>query len=232
MVLTSPTAFTDKLTSEEIATHDFSIVRRGFDPDQVRSFLGEMAAQHDPFTSLGAQVAGVLETAHRSADSYAEATRAQADAYAATRKAEADALAERQRAELDAQIEQMRSESEMAKAAVLADAASDAARARAEAAQLLADTEAACVQLREEVEAEVRTAAVGVLEEHQRRLDRARIAECEVRDRLRAALKMVDMDDQLPDLLHSGSGLLDDAFEAFVSDDIEPEPSREWILND
>jgi DivIVA domain-containing protein len=205
MALTTPNG-----TSSDIAQREFALVRRGYDPSEVRAFLADVASHNDPFATLGAEVAGVLETAQRSADQYAEIARAEADAYVATLRAEADAAA----------------------AAILAEATTDAARCRDEAMHLLAETEAACAQLRVEVEIEVRTQTQIVLDESQRRLDRAMIAECEVRDRLRAALKMVEMDDQMPSLLHSTDGVLDEAFAEFVSDNVEAEPSREWILSD
>jgi DivIVA domain-containing protein len=205
MALTTPNG-----TSSDIAQREFALVRRGYDPSEVRAFLADVASHNDPFATLGAEVAGVLETAQRSADQYAEIARAEADAYVATLRAEADAAA----------------------AAILAEATTDAARCRDEAMHLLAETEAACAQLRVEVEIEVRAQTQIVLDESQRRLDRAMIAECEVRDRLRAALKMVEMDDQMPSLLHSTDGVLDEAFAEFVSDNVEAEPSREWILSD
>jgi DivIVA domain-containing protein len=216
MALTTPNG-----TSSDIAQREFALVRRGYDPSEVRAFLADVASHNDPFATLGAEVAGVLETAQRSADQYAEIARAEADAYVATLRAEADAYVATLRAEADA-----------AAAAILAEATTDAARCRDEAMHLLAETEAACAQLRVEVEIEVRTQTQIVLDESQRRLDRAMIAECEVRDRLRAALKMVEMDDQMPSLLHSTDGVLDEAFAEFVSDNVEAEPSREWILSD
>lgn len=120
------------LTSDEIADKEFLVGLRGYDKEEVRTFLrtvskefaaSDQAAPHanggpapaEPaplqpstqpdWSSLGADIAAVLRTAHEQADALrsgaeaeAKATREKADEDAATTRSQADAHAEDTRA--------------------------------------------------------------------------------------------------------------------------------------
>jgi DivIVA domain-containing protein len=103
------------LTPEDIERHQFATSKRGFDPDEVRRFLREVAeaqrqASESPrFGRIGDEVAAVLESAHRSAaaiedaaQAEADRVRAAADAYAAEVRAKADREATEQLAASEA----------------------------------------------------------------------------------------------------------------------------------
>jgi DivIVA domain-containing protein len=79
------------LTPDEIEKRQFGTSRKGYSPDEVKKFLAEVAAAlreteaAPAFARLGGEVASVLESAHRSAESITAAALADAD------KARADA---------------------------------------------------------------------------------------------------------------------------------------------
>lgn len=209
-------------TAAEVEARTFTMVRRGFDPDEVRAFLREVASQLDPFAAVATQVADVLETAHRSADTYAASVRAEADAYAEATRAAADEY----RRDTEARANE-------AAAATDAAAAERAAALEAEATRRREAVEAACAGLRARTEGELRAQVSAALDEAQRRLDRLVIAEREVADRLRAALDVVGTSAAMATLLDEARNTdLDEAFAEFLSDETAVEPSREWILSD
>ncbi|MET0159496.1 MAG: DivIVA domain-containing protein [Acidimicrobiales bacterium] len=148
------------MTPDEIENHVFSLVRRGFDPDEVNAFLQEVAATlaealtpadeptdaaagamtvggEDDFGHLGEEVATILRQAHNSVAELQH--RAEADAALVRQKAEEEAAALLRRADADRQaaaveLEAARSEASrvLADVARQADAAADSAAALAD----------------------------------------------------------------------------------------------------
>ncbi|MET0737909.1 MAG: DivIVA domain-containing protein [Acidimicrobiales bacterium] len=148
------------MTPDEIENHVFSLVRRGFDPDEVNAFLQEVAATlaealtpadepadaaagtmtvggEDDFEHLGEEVATILRQAHNSVAELQH--RAEADAALVRQKAEEEAAALLRRADADRQaaaveLEAARSEASrvLADVARQADAAADSAAALAD----------------------------------------------------------------------------------------------------
>jgi DivIVA domain-containing protein len=88
------------LTPEDIEKHQFSTSRRGFDQDEVRRFLRDVAeaqrqaAESPRFGRIGDEVAAVLESAHRSAAAIEEAAQAEADRVRASADASEAEIAE------------------------------------------------------------------------------------------------------------------------------------------
>ena len=148
------------MTPDEIENHVFSLVRRGFDPDEVNAFLQEVATTlaealrpadepadaaagamtvggEDDFGHLGEEVATILRQAHNSVAELQH--RAEADAALVRQDAEEEAAALLRRADADRQaaaveLEAARSEATrvLADVARQADAAADAAAALAD----------------------------------------------------------------------------------------------------
>lgn len=124
------------ISAEQIRRREFVTIRRGYDPDQVRAYLGQLADQielmrvllrdaqadaqtarrttaqprQDPYEQLGERVASVI----READHAAEAITGEAhrDAERVTREARADA--DRIRTDAQAKAEEARSRAEAA----------------------------------------------------------------------------------------------------------------------
>src|SRR5215211_1314009 len=124
------------ISAEQIRRREFVTIRRGYDPDQVRAYLEQLADQvelmrvllrdaqaeadtalrstsqprQDPYQQLGERVASVI----READHVAETIRSEAhrDAEMVTRDARADA--DRIRADAQAKVEEARSRAETA----------------------------------------------------------------------------------------------------------------------
>ncbi|HEV8297839.1 MAG TPA: DivIVA domain-containing protein [Acidimicrobiales bacterium] len=224
----------DTETATDLEGRAFTIVRRGYDPDEVRAFLQELIAaglRPSPvFELVGEKVAELLETAYRTSESI---------------EAQAREDAERMRAECD----QLRANAEAAAAVVRedaercrADAQVAVAEAAAKASQIVADAEAIADNVTAEAD---RLAAdrVAAAEDHarhraniiianaKRRLRKVLDAEREVHARMCAALANLDADaDEPPD--GEDEELLDQAFAEFFADDVETEPSRSWILSE
>ncbi|HEY8059693.1 MAG TPA: DivIVA domain-containing protein, partial [Acidimicrobiales bacterium] len=153
------------MTPDEIENHVFSLVRRGFDPDEVNAFLHQVAATlsdalsrvdppadesaeataddsagtpisgEDDFGHLGEEVAAILRQAH---DSVAELRhRAEADAALLRQTAEQEAATVRRKADADRQAAAIELEAARNEAArVLADIARQADAAADSAAAL------------------------------------------------------------------------------------------------
>ncbi len=124
------------ISAEQIRRREFVTIRRGYDPDQVRAYLGQLADQielmrvllrdaqaeaqtarrttaqprQDPYQQLGERVASVI----READHVAETITSEAnrDAEQVTREARADA--DRIRTDAQAKAEEARSRAETA----------------------------------------------------------------------------------------------------------------------
>jgi DivIVA domain-containing protein len=124
------------ISAEQIRRREFVTIRRGYDPDQVRAYLGQLADQielmrillrdaqaeaqtahrttaqprQDPYQQLGERVASVI----READHVAETitSEAQRDAEEVTREARADA--DRIRTDAQSKAEEARSRAENA----------------------------------------------------------------------------------------------------------------------
>jgi len=124
------------ISAEQIRRREFVTTRRGYDPDQVRAYLGQLADQielmrvllreaqteaetalrtttqprHDPYQQLGERVASVI----READHVAEMIKSEAhlDAEQVTRDASAEA--DRIRTDAQAKAEEARSRAEAA----------------------------------------------------------------------------------------------------------------------
>lgn len=94
------------LTPEEIRSREFPMRRRGYDPDQVRAYLDDIAAalgetdtppSDDAFQQAGREVAQVLRTAHEeaakiraAATAEGEAIRSEAELHVAQARSDAD----------------------------------------------------------------------------------------------------------------------------------------------
>lgn len=167
------------LTPDDIEKRQFGTSRKGYSPDEVKRFLAEVAAAQrqaeatPAFARLGGEVASVLESAHRAAESTtasaqadADQTRAQADAYALQTRSRA----EREAAEQFAAAEKARIDAEAA-ATELRDAAERQAandravaeRARAEAEAFAASETERITQAKKESEDQI-AAAIAALE--------------------------------------------------------------------
>ena len=109
-----PTALV--VSADEVAATEFTVVRKGYDPAEVREFLGTVAATlgqqddaPDEFDRLGSAVAGVLRQAELTAtkledDAAATKRSAKEEAGQLRSAAQADAREIRSQAESDAQI--------------------------------------------------------------------------------------------------------------------------------
>jgi DivIVA domain-containing protein len=206
---------------------EFTIVRRGYDPEEVRVFLRELAAaglKPSPvFEQVGGQVADLLETAHRMSESI-------------------EAQAREDAARVKAECEQLRAEAEAAAAAARTEADARVVEAAAKASQIVADAETIAANVNADAEQAV-AARVAAAEEFARerattviagtklRLRKLLDAEREVHARLSSALSSVNADPEVP-LDREDEQLLDQAFAEFFGDDVEIEPSRSWILSD
>jgi DivIVA domain-containing protein len=211
----------------DIECREFTVVKRGYDPDEVRAFLKELinaGLKPSPvFAEVGDQVAELLETAHRTASSI----EAQGRDDAARVTEEAAAAAAEQLAEIGAK----QAEADALVAAASAKATQLVTDAEAIAANVTAEADRAAATLREEAEARLRERATTVIESAKRRLVKLLDAEREVHARLSSALASVNADPEEP-LEREDEELLDQAFAEFFSDDVETEPSRTWILSD
>jgi DivIVA domain-containing protein len=153
------------LTSEEIATKEFLTGLRGYDKDEVRSFLQTVAGEFESagrgaeaapapaapaagaaaggdWSNLGDEIAAVLRTAHDQAatlrgEAETEAAKLRGDAQSETSKLRADAEADAARLRDEAQSEtsKLRADAEADAARLRSEAEADAARARADADQ-------------------------------------------------------------------------------------------------
>jgi DivIVA domain-containing protein len=137
---------------KQIRARQFARVRRGFDPEQVRAFLDEVATQMeqavselrfaqeeaeaaarrgspDPYTQLGSRVAELV----RGAEEHAARVREEAQEQAQRQVSEADDHAERTKQEVEAHAKQVRSEAQAAAERVRSEAAAEADRTTQEA---------------------------------------------------------------------------------------------------
>jgi DivIVA domain-containing protein len=232
-------------STSEIERREFTVVRKGYDPDEVRTFLQELAEaglRPSPvFEQLGESVADLLETAHRTAQSIEshardDAERLVADAEAAKAEAEADAQrvrdeAETAAAERLAEAERIRAEADAAVVEASAKATQLVADAEAIAANVAAESDHLAQARIDAAEEQARERATTVIESAKRRLRKLLEAEGEVHARLVAALASVNAEAGQP-LMREDEELLDQAFAEFFSDDVETEPSRAWILSE
>jgi DivIVA domain-containing protein len=211
----------------DIECREFTVVKRGYDPDEVRTFLKELAdagLKPSPvFAEVGDQIAELLETAHRTA----AAIEAQAHADAATIVEAATAAATEQLIDADAR----RAQADADVAAASERATQLVADAEAIAANVTAECERAVAARREAADEMLRERATTVIQGANLRLRKLLDAEREVHARLSAALASVNADPSVP-LERDDEQLLDNAFAAFFSEDVETEPSRSWILSD
>jgi DivIVA domain-containing protein len=211
----------------DIECREFTLVKRGYDPDEVRSFLKELVEaglKPSPvFAEVGDRIAELLETAHRTAASVESQAHVDAEEiYEATVAAAAQILAEAG-AERDAAAQLVTDASARATQLV--------ADAEAIAANVAAEAERAITARREEADVLLRERATTVIQGANLRLRKLLDAEREVHARLSAALASVNADPLVP-LERDDEELLDQAFRQFFSDDIEIEPSRSWILSE
>ena len=232
-------------STHDIERREFTVVRKGYDPDEVRTFLQELAEaglRPSPvFEQLGESVADLLETAHRTAQTIESQARDDAErllAEAEASKAETEAECQRLRDQAATAAQERLAEAERIRAE--ADAA--VFEASAKAMQLIADAEAIAANVAAEsdhaaqarvdaAEDQARERATTVIEGAKRRLRKLLDAEGEVHARLVAALASVNAEAAQP-LMREDEELLDQAFAQFFSEDVETEPSRAWILSE
>src|SRR4051794_38345335 len=134
------------MTPGDIESRTFRTVRKGYAPDEVRAFLHEVAtkvaAQPRPeLVQVGAEVANVLESAHRTASEI----EANARARAAEIIAEAEATVEIQRGDvqrikIQAEVELTNARAEAKRVRSEAEAYSTQHRTSAEQARMEAES--------------------------------------------------------------------------------------------
>jgi DivIVA domain-containing protein len=227
------------MSPEEIDDQTFTLVRRGYDPDEVKAYFAKLlSSQSDStdFAHIGEEIAQVLQTANDTATSM----RDKASSEVASLTAEATQLRDDLQASRDA--------IDAEKAAVLADAASysDTTRSAAEEFALgvrtkadeyanatrgaadnyaddtrnTADDEAQAIQAHAEDDAADRTRAV--LAQSQARLDDLLRTETSVRERIQAAAaELGKLAAEVSDNAHLD---ITDAAQAPVVPKPEPEP--------
>ncbi|MEO5842533.1 MAG: DivIVA domain-containing protein [Acidimicrobiales bacterium] len=107
------------LNVREIEAHEFAMVKRGYDPDEVRSYLRKIAtsvkdAPGRAYGDVGDRVASVFESADKAAAEITEAAEREADAL----RREIDAYVKEQRERADEALREAEAEA----VAKLADA--------------------------------------------------------------------------------------------------------------
>lgn len=181
----------------EIRRKTFTLVRRGFDPDETRAFLNELADQIEAVTAsarqhryrrLGQEVEAVLRTAHE------QAARMRADAKRTAKAVKDDAAlyALEQKREAD----QDRDE---AKRLLV--------RSQERSASLVREAEEQAAGVVRTAEALARTRTTQVLAQAQRRLDRLNRDEQQAQTRLRTA--HVDLQAVIERVGDAKSGIID-----------------------
>jgi DivIVA domain-containing protein len=181
---------------KQIRGRRFARVRKGYDPDQVRDFLDEVAtwmerlesdllsaqdeaeanarrSAPDPYQQMGSQLAELM----RGAEEHAAKARQDADEEAAKQLAEAKRRAEEIRSDAQAQAKRLRTEAQE-------DAERFRREAHEEGTQIRAEAHAALERARAEAEATL----AGLTGERERLLSEVRGA----RQRLSAALTRLD----------------------------------------
>lgn len=141
---------------EDILNHDFLVGLRGYDKDEVRAFLAEVAAEHaallavaarapapttttmmgDNFENLGAGVAAILRTAQESANEITNEAESRAramleDAERVRSQAEGSVQAMREKVAADAEGLRQQAQQQVAEARAEADRLISAATERA-----------------------------------------------------------------------------------------------------
>lgn len=201
------------MKSEDIQNRDFLVGMRGYDRDDVRSFLAEVAADHaalqaelearvlpsieapapparDDFENLGAGVAAILRAAKESAtdvtdeaDVRALELREAADTYAASLRQQADEL--RAAAQGTAAETKQRAAQQADELRAAAQASLDGAHAEAESILLDATERARSIEI--ETEARLRNKVEAIITDADSRISAARELESILRDRLQQA---------------------------------------------
>ena len=219
------------MNASDIAAREFPVVRKGYDPAEVRAFLAQIGASgfvgDIDASEIEATARAYAERVIEQAESTAAAQRAEADIYTHTKHAAADAaLAEAQHA--------------YAEGVAAAKARADEALAQAEqvmseadqkAAALLADAEAQATARLEAAEAHARERSAAILDDAKQQLQRLLDAEAEVHVRLTAAFANINSPDTHP-IDREHEQLLDLAFAEFFTSDVEHDESRAWILSE
>jgi DivIVA domain-containing protein len=208
------------VNASDIAAQEFPVVRKGYDPAEVRAFLTEICASglvgdldlEQVHATAQAEAARIVAEAQHSADDLVEQAIAEADRL---REAASAALAEARTVLWEGiAAAKARSDQAVEHATALISAADAHAEERVRAA-----------------EEHARECATAVLDSAKRRLQRLLDAEAEVHHRLHAALgsvsapsgQIIEREDEV---------LLDLAFAEFFESDFEHDESRAWILSD
>ena len=204
---------------EEIQGRDFLVGLRGYDKDEVREFLSEIAAEHaaiqaeleelrrapvaiataeprDDFENLGASVAAILRTAKESAaeitsgaDAAAMQVREEAERYAETLRQQA----EETRAYAAEAAEEVRRQATAEIEQLRTEAQTTLVEARAEAERLVREATERVRQLEVEAEARIRNQTEAMLREHEERAAEAQRRESSLRARLQEAADEVSL---------------------------------------
>jgi DivIVA domain-containing protein len=174
------------LTPDDIEGREFTVVARGYDPDEVSRFLTEVAASYRYALHNLLPGVGSVATPVPAPDPFAELGEEVAEILRATERA-----AERRRAELDEELDAVRAEAEQLAARVRHEAERDRAQARRALARAQERADAIVAEAHEEgrrraerIEAEARARADQLLE-------RARQQERLLREAERATLERI-----------------------------------------
>ena len=169
------------MTSEEIASKEFLVGLRGYDKDEVRSFLksvaGEFeaasapppappaeAAAPEPAPSAMADLGGQIEAILATANQEASKLRAEAEADAARIRSEADTYRQTTRDEADNYGETTRNEADAYASSTRADADAHAESTKATAEQTLSEADKRLAAAQDE--------ALGLVADAQTRVDK------------------------------------------------------------
>jgi DivIVA domain-containing protein len=148
------------LNEQEIEAHEFAMVRRGYHPDEVRSYLREVATaiRNIPgraYVDVGDRVASVFASADKAAAEItetaareADARRLEVDAYVNEQRELADAYVGEQRQLADAYVNEQRQLGETALRGAEQRAAAMLAEAQRECAELKDAAEREAMQMR------------------------------------------------------------------------------------
>jgi DivIVA domain-containing protein len=172
-----------ELTPQDIEGREFSTVRKGYDPSEVRAFLRQLAASRatTSYSRIGDEMAKLLETAHQNAERIENEARAEADRVEKWKTRLETEIAERQ-----AQVE---AECEAREQAAVEQADLILGEAEGRAAATVSQAEEKAASLVADAERDAHERSIQVLTESQRRLDRLLAAERDVHDRLVAAVE-------------------------------------------
>jgi len=141
----------------EIEAHAFAVVKRGHDPEEVRSYLRKVAtsvkdAPGRSYGDVGERVASVFESAEKAATEINEVAEREAEQLAVAKMADADAHHDRVRSEADHYASTTRAEADRVCAELKDPAERDALQIRVRASDVESRVTAETERARAEVD--------------------------------------------------------------------------------